>query len=85
MTAAAAELKKRLEKKATFEAAVKDLNSRLQSPGVQEPALVELLELCSRVHALLKARYSNPAFFRAGLDLYKTAIVSSSLGAGSTL
>jgi hypothetical protein len=73
----AAELKQRLEKKATFEAAVKELKAKLQDPSVPEPALVDLLQLCSRVATLLKTRYANPAFFRAGSDLFRVAIVSS--------
>lgn len=74
MTAAA--LKQRLEKKATFEAAVKELKAQIQDPSLPEPAVAELLQLCSRVATLLKTRYANPAFFRAGLDLFKVAIVS---------
>jgi hypothetical protein len=73
----AAELKQRLEKKATFEAAVKELKARLQDPNVPEPALAELLQLCSRVATLLKTLYANPAFFRAGSDLFQAAIVSA--------
>jgi hypothetical protein len=75
----AAELKQRLEKKATFEAAVKELKAKLQDSSVPEPALVELLQLCSRVATLLKTRYANPAFFRAGSDLFRVAIVSSTV------
>ncbi|WIA22749.1 hypothetical protein OEZ86_009706 [Tetradesmus obliquus] len=76
MTAAA--LKQHLEKKATFEAAVKELKAQIQDPSLPEPAVAELLQLCSRVATLLKTRYANPAFFRAGLDLFKVAIACAS-------
>lgn len=70
-----AELKQLVEKKATFEAAVRELKAKLQDPRLPEPALAELLQLSSRVATLLKTRYANPAFFRAGSDLFKAAIV----------
>lgn len=60
------ELKQRLEKRATFEAAVKDLT---QAVRAQAGADESLYTLVPRVHTLLKARYSNPAFWKAGLDL----------------
>jgi hypothetical protein len=72
----AAALKQRLEKKATFETAMKELKAQLQDPSVPEAALAELLQLCNRVATLLKTRYANPAFFRAGSDLFQVAIVS---------
>ncbi|KAF6265544.1 ABI3-interacting protein 2-2 [Scenedesmus sp. NREL 46B-D3] len=73
-----AELKQLVEKKATFEAAVRELKAKLQDPRLPEPALAELLQLSSRVATLLKTRYANPAFFRAGSDLFKAAIACCS-------
>jgi hypothetical protein len=74
--AIAADLKQRLERKATFEAAVKELTAAVQAPSSQ-PAAAEALELVPRVHTLLKARYSNPAFWSAGLGLFRAAQVCS--------
>lgn len=65
-------LKQRLERKATFEAAVKELTTAVRATSDTPPAA---LDLVPRVHTLLKARYSNPAFWKAGLELFKAVEV----------
>eukprot|EP00878_Enallax_costatus_P002103 GHUV01002270.1.p1 GENE.GHUV01002270.1~~GHUV01002270.1.p1 ORF type:complete len:347 (+),score=121.21 GHUV01002270.1:142-1182(+) len=67
------DMRKQLEKKATFESAVKSLRAQLQQPTTSEADLGELLDCCNRVNTLLKARYSSISFWNAGLDLYKAA------------
>ena len=74
------DLKQRLERKATFEAAVKELTQAVKdlSPSSAEAtATAAGFELVPRVHTLLKARYSNPSFWKAGLELFKAAQVST--------
>lgn len=75
------DLRKQLERKATFEPAVKALRVQLQQPSTQEADLEQLLDCCSRVNTLLKARYSNVGFWKAGLELYRAAIVSVGISA----
>jgi len=76
MTGPPNDLKQRLERKATFEAAVKDLTCAIKALGTADtPATAADLTLVPRVHTLLKARYSNPAFWKAGLELFKAVQV----------
>lgn len=69
-------MRKQLEKKATFETAVRALRSQLQHPSTPEADVEQLVDCCSRVNTLLRARYSNVSFWKAGLELYRAAIVS---------
>jgi hypothetical protein len=81
--ATAADLKQRLEKKATFEGALKQLAAALSSSApaaaaqlpqhAQQQHRSDLLALVPRVHALLRARYSNPVYWTAGLQLFQVA------------
>lgn len=78
---ASQDLKQRLERKATFETAVQELTSAvkaLSSSDTPTAAAVSQLDLVPRVHTLLKARYSNPAFWKAGLELFRAAQVGTS-------
>jgi hypothetical protein len=61
------DLKQRLERKATFEAAVKELT------GAHSDAAA--LELVPRVYTLLKARHTSPAAWKAGLELFRAVQV----------
>jgi hypothetical protein len=74
------DLKQRLERKATFEAAVKQLTCAVRALGPSHTpaaAAAAELDLVPRVHTLLKARYSNPAFWKAGLELFSAVQVST--------
>ena len=68
----------RLAKKATFEAAVADLEKALRaSPAAaSEPAIAELIE---RSFTLLRTRYTAPGFWNAGRALYASAAQASML------
>lgn len=61
------DLKQRLERKATFEAAVKELT------GAHSDAAA--LDLVPRVYTLLKARHTSPAAWKAGLELFRAVQV----------
>jgi hypothetical protein len=67
---ASLDLKQRLERKATFEAAVKELTFAVQALSTADSPTALNADLVTRVHTLLKARYSNPAFWKAGLELF---------------
>lgn len=69
------DIKQRLERKATFEAAVKELTCAVQALSAADSPTALNADLVARVHTLLKARYSNPAFWKAGLDLFKAVQV----------
>ncbi len=73
---ASQDLRQRLERKATFEAAVKELTCAVKAAGTQADFHADLV---ARVHTLLKARYSNPAFWKAGLELFKAVQVCAVL------
>jgi hypothetical protein len=75
MPAALLDIKQRLEKKATFSAAVQELIIALQE---QQADPTEYLPLVTRCHALLKARYSSPVVWRLGKSLFTAAAVSCS-------
>ena len=68
----------RLAKKATFEAAVADLEKALRaSPAAaSDPAVAELIE---RSFTLLRTRYTAPGFWNAGRALYASAAQVSML------
>lgn len=68
----------RLAKKATFEAAVADLEKALSaSPAAaSDPAIAELVE---RSFTLLRTRYTAPGFWSAGRALYASALKASQL------
>jgi hypothetical protein len=69
-----AELRARLEKKATFEAALRELSELCaSSPGDQQWG--ELYPLVARSHQLLKTRYTNPNFHRLGERLFSACLV----------
>jgi hypothetical protein len=78
---ASQDLKQRLERKATFEAAVKELTCAVKALSPSDTVASAAatagaeLDLVPRVHTLLKARYSNPAFWKAGLELFKAVQV----------
>ena len=69
------DIKKRVSKKATFENAVADLQTLLRdNPSfVSEDAVFDLIK---RIMVLLMTRFTSPAFWRAGRDLYTTAKVA---------
>ena len=68
----------RLAKKATFEAAVAELEKALRaSPAAaSDPAVAELIE---RSFTLLRTRYTAPGFWSAGRALYASASKASQL------
>jgi hypothetical protein len=72
---ASLDLKQRLERKATFEAAVKELTFAVQALSTADSPTALNADLVTRVHTLLKARYSNPAFWKAGLELFNAVQV----------
>lgn len=78
---ASQDLKQRLERKVTFEAAVKQLTCDVKALSPSDTpaaaAAAAELDLVPRVHTLLKARYSNPAFWKAGLELFRAVQVST--------
>lgn len=61
------DLKQRLERKTTFEAAVKELTGAHSDSAA--------LELVPRVYTLLKARHTSPAAWKAGLELFRAVQV----------
>ncbi len=65
-----ADLSTLLNKKANFESAVQTLQQRVQSARTPA-ALQQQLPYVTRVHVLLKARYSIPGFWAAGLRLFQ--------------
>jgi len=70
------DLKQRLERKATFAAAVKDMTCAIKALTADTASAAAVLERVPRVHTLLKARYSNPAFWKAGLELFNAVQAS---------
>jgi hypothetical protein len=80
------DVKQRLERKATFQAAVAELTAAVQQGHAaggprEDVAAAEALVL--RVHALLKARYSSAAAWRAGLELFQAVQVRVCVGVGA--
>jgi hypothetical protein len=72
--ASIAELRARLEKKATFEASMKQLCD-LCDKGPSDRDWKELFPVVIRAHTLLKTRYSNPSFHRQGEKLCSACLV----------
>lgn len=72
------DIKKRVSKKATFENAVADLQTLLRdNPSfVSEDAVFDLIK---RIMVLLRTRFTSPAFWGAGRNLYTTAKVANVL------
>lgn len=69
----------RLAKKATFERAVADLQTIVQTHYVQfalPSAQSKLLDVLARCMTLLKTRYTSPAFWKTGSELLKQCEVS---------
>lgn len=67
-------LRRELEKRATFEVTVKKLHGVvLAGGGLHTPG--DIFTLVSRTATLLKARYQNPGFWRAGLGLFQACQV----------
>jgi hypothetical protein len=67
--------RRRLGKKATFEAALADLQSALaDNPSLIEEA--DFNDTVQRSFTVLKSRYSGPAFWSAGRKLYQAVQVS---------
>lgn len=64
------ELKQQLEKKGTFSAAVAGLKELVKQARNQPRCSPDLLQVVTRCHTLLKARYTNPAFWKAGQALF---------------
>jgi hypothetical protein len=76
-----AEIRQRLGKKTTFEAAVADLQAIVSAdPGIAANAGFQ--DIVQRSAALLKSRYTSPAFWSAGRRLYEAARVSAGTGKG---
>jgi hypothetical protein len=73
-----ADLKQRLEKKGTFEAALAELLQAVQACSA-EADLQQLLPLVKRAFTLLKTRYSNVAWWRKGLNLFVACKVGASM------
>lgn len=72
----------RLSKKATFENAIADIFLLVKAnpaQTAQQPVQVKLMEVCARCMTLLKARYTSPAFWKAGRDLIASCQVSCTL------
>ena len=76
------DIRKRLQKKATFEAALADLQRQLRD----DPTLAgqdAVFDLIKRISVLLKTRYTWPAFWRAGRSVFETAKVGDMLSSFS--
>ena len=72
-----AEIRQRLGKKTTFEAALADLQAIVRAdPGIAANAAFQ--DVVQRSTALLKSRYTSPAFWTAGRRLYEAARVRAS-------
>ena len=72
------DIRRRLQKKATFEAALADLQKQLRD----NPTLAgqdAVFDLIKRISTLLKTRYTSPAFWRAGRSVFETAKVGDVL------
>jgi hypothetical protein len=72
------DLKQRLEKKSTFEAALDELLRAVQACSA-EADLQQQLPLVKRCFTLLKTRYSNVAWWRKGLTLFMACKVGSTM------
>ena len=76
------DIRKRIQKKATFEAALADLQRQLRD----DPTLAgqdAVFDLIKRISILLKTRYTSPAFWRAGRSVFETAKVGDTLSSFS--
>jgi hypothetical protein len=78
MAADLEDIRKRVSKKVTFENALADLQTLLRDKPsfVREDAVFDLIK---RIMVLLRTRFTSPAFWRAGRNLYIMAKVANIL------
>lgn len=73
-----ADLQLRLGKKAQFEAAVKELEGACGAGG--QVAAADAMVLATRVHTLLRSRFTTPGFWMAGQALWRQLQQRDGLG-----